>query len=145
MKLGKKGLKLIKEFEGLKLRAYQDTGGVWTIGYGHTRNAKPGLTITEKQATKLLVADVYDAEKGVERATKVDLTQNEFDALVSFTFNLGVGQLLKSTLLKKLNRGDKEGAADEFLRWVYDNGKKLRGLERRREAERVLFLTKEEK
>lgn len=140
MKTGEKGLELIKHFEGLRLGAYQCSADVWTIGYGHTAGVKPGDAITTEQADAFLRQDVADSERAVSRFVSVPLTQNQFDALVSFTFNLGSGSLRNSTLLKKLNAGDYSGAAEQLLRWVNAGGKKLPGLVRRREAEKTLFL-----
>lgn len=141
MRINQEGLELIKNFEGLELKAYQDVVGVWTIGYGSTGDhVKPGLKITEKEAEELLMQDLERFEDGVSRIVDVDLNSNQFSALVSFTFNLGVGALEKSTLLRKLNSGDYKGAANEFERWVFAGGKKLAGLKRRRKAEKALFL-----
>lgn len=139
-KTGERGLDIIKVSEGLRLNAYLDTGGVPTIGYGHTRGVTLGMTCTEAQADKWLVEDVVSAENDVKRLVKVDLVQGQFDALVSFVFNLGGPQFAGSTLLRLLNAGDYIGAAGEFGRWIYDNGKKLNGLVIRRERERQLFL-----
>lgn len=143
MKTGEKGLALIKHFEGLRLRAYQCSANVWTIGYGHTAGVRPGDAITPEQADAFLRQDVSDSEHSVSRFVRVPLTQCQFDALVSFVFNLGAGNFRTSTLLKKLNAGDYSGAADEFSRWINAGGKPLPGLARRREAERLLFLTRD--
>jgi lysozyme len=140
MKLSKRGLNLIKEFEDCKLRAYLDAVQVLTIGYGHTKGVKRGQTITQKEADRLLAEDVAEFEEGVNDAVKVPLTQNQFDALVVFSFNVGTGALKRSTLLKKLNAKNYVGAADELLKWNKAGGKVLRGLTRRRQAERKLFL-----
>lgn len=142
MKTGQKGLELIKHFEGLRLKSYQCSAAVWTIGYGHTAGVKPGDLITTEEADAFLRQDIAESERSVSRYVSVPLTQHQFDALVSFTFNLGSGNLRTSTLLKKLNTGDYPAAAEEFLRWVNAGGKKLSGLVRRREAERALFLEK---
>jgi len=139
------GLDLIKEFEGLRLRAYQDSVGVWTIGYGHTKTAAPGQEITEAQAEDLLREDLREAEGYVRQFVTVPLNDNEFSALVSWVFNLGVGNLKRSTMLWKLNAGDRQGAADEMLKWVFAGGVRLDGLKRRRKAERELFLKPEVK
>lgn len=139
MRTGQDGIDLIKHFEGLRLEAYQDSVGVWTIGYGSTKDIKEGMRITPFMAEQFLRDDLEEAEKAVSRLVDVSLTQNEFDALVSFAFNLGAGNLQHSTLLRKLNNSDKVGASDEFLRWVNAGGKKLEGLVRRRKAERALF------
>lgn len=140
MDVSPRGIALIQQFEGCKLTAYQDSVGVWTIGYGSTKGVRPGDEISQAQAIELLATDVERHADGVRKYTEVPLTQSQFDALVSFTFNLGVGALRGSTLLRKLNAGDYHGAADELLRWVHAGGEKLRGLERRREAERAMFL-----
>lgn len=149
----KSGLQLTEQFEGCRLTAYQDSVGVWTIGYGHTGpDVYKGLTITQDQAEALLMQDIAKAAAAVNRLVRLDragdpdtdglpdLTQEEFDALVDFTFNLGAGNLAGSTLLKKLNAGDIEGAAAEFPKWVHAGGKVLAGLVKRRDAERALFL-----
>lgn len=139
------GIALLKEHEGLRLKAYQDTGKVWTIGYGHTSAAGgmkvyPGLTITNEQAEQLLKDDLARMTYPViERLVKVPLSQGQFDALCSFIYNLGEGQVSKSTLLRLLNAKDYKGASGQFGRWIYDNGQKLNGLIRRRSAERELF------
>jgi lysozyme len=131
---------LIKKWEGLKLEAYQDGGGVWTIGWGHTKTAQSGMKISRSEAERLLKEDLKWVEKAIKDLVKVKLSQNELDALSSFVFNVGATQFRSSTLLKKLNRGDKTGAANELLRWVYDNGKVVQGLKNRREDERSYFL-----
>lgn len=146
MKTSDRGVALIKAHEGLRLQAYQDPVGVWTIGVGHTTAAGPpkverGMKITEAGADAILRQDLAKFEGYVSSAVKVPLNQNEFDALVSFTFNLGPGNLRSSTLLKKLNSGDRAGAADEFGKWTRAGGKVLPGLVKRREAERALFRT----
>lgn len=140
MVIGTSGLNLIKHFEGLKLHAYKYSADIWTIGYGHTADVSTNDVITEAQAISLLYQDVAECERAVNQYVHVPLTQNQFDALVSFVFNLGVGNFRTSTLLKKLNAGDDDGAAHEFGRWIYACGKTLPGLVRRRKAERVLFL-----
>ncbi|WP_275183626.1 lysozyme [Citrobacter freundii] len=148
MQTSEKGIKNIKDFEGCSLTAYPDpgTGGApWTIGYGWTQpvDGKPiraGMTIKQETAERLLKTGLVSYENDVSRLVKVRLTQGQFDALVSFTYNLGARSLSTSTLLRKLNAGDYAGAADEFLRWNKAGGKVLNGLTRRREAERDLFL-----
>jgi len=146
MKVSEQGLNLIRHFEGLFLEAYKCPAGVWTIGYGHTglRHAdgtvKPGRRITAPEAGRLLWDDLNRKYAGdVRRMVKVSIAQHEFDALVSFHFNTGA--LGRSTLLKKLNAGDRKGAASEFQRWTRGGGKVLPGLVRRRKAERHLFET----
>ena len=146
MQTSDKGIALIKQFEGCKLTAYQGSVGVWTIGYGWTKpvDGKPiraGMTIKQETAERLLKTGLVSYENDVSRLVKVDLTQGQFDALVSFTYNLGARSLSTSTLLRKLNAGDYAGASDEFLRWNKAGGKVLNGLTRRREAERALFLS----
>ena len=146
MQTSDKGIALIKQFEGCKLTAYQDSVGVWTIGYGWTQpvDGKPiraGMTIKQETAERLLKTGLVSYESDVSRLVKVGMTQGQFDALVSFTYNLGARSLSTSTLLRKLNTGDYAGAADEFLRWNKAGGKVLNGLTRRREAERALFLS----
>ncbi|HAS0914364.1 lysozyme [Enterobacter asburiae] len=146
MQTSDKGIALIKKFEGCKLTAYQDSVGVCTIGYGWTQpvDGKPirvGMTIKQETAERLLKTGLVSYESDVSRLVKVGLTQGQFDALVSFTYNLGARALSTSTLLRKLNAGDYAGAADEFLRWNKAGGKVLNGLTRRREAERALFLS----
>ena len=146
MQTSEKGIALIKEFEGCKLTAYQDSVGVWTIGYGWTQPVdgkliRAGMTIKQETAERLLKTGLVSYESDVSRLVKVGLTQGQFDALVSFTYNLGARSLSTSTLLRKLNAGDYAGASDEFLRWNKAGGKVLNGLTRRREAERALFLS----
>ncbi|MHA4830483.1 Lysozyme RrrD [compost metagenome] len=146
MKTSVNGINLIKQFEGCCLSAYQDYTGIWTIGYGWTqpvtgKTIHKGMVISQSQADELLKQGVMQYEKGVEQSVVVLFTQEQFDALVSFTYNLGINALKGSTLLRKLNSGDYEGAADEFLKWNKAGGKILSGLTRRREAERMLFLS----
>ncbi|XCW69987.1 lysozyme [Kosakonia cowanii] len=150
MRISDKGISLIKQFEGLRLTAYQDSVGVWTIGYGWTQpvDGKPiraGMTIKEETAERLLRTGLVGYESDVSKLVKVKLTQGQFDALVSFAYNLGARALSTSTLLQKLNAGDNASAADEFPRWNKAGGKALPGLTRRREAERALFLSDSKK
>lgn len=139
-KTGQMGMNLIKYFEGLRLKAYKDTGGVWTIGYGHTKGVKKGMVITEEEAEEFLRQDLLEAEKAVNRLVPYGLAQHQFDALVSLVFNIGTGAFKNSTLLRMMILGDILGASKQFGRWVYDNGERLKGLIERREAERKLFL-----
>ncbi|MBH2708082.1 lysozyme [Serratia marcescens] len=146
MNISKNGIELIKRFEGLELEAYQDSVGVWTIGYGWTqavdgKKIAPGMRIDQATADRLLKCGVVQYEQGVNQLVKVRITQRQFDALVSFAYNLGLRSLSTSTLLRKLNDGDKQGAADEFGRWVNAGGKRLDGLVTRRAAERRMFLS----
>lgn len=150
MRISDKGISLIKQFEGLRLTSYQDSVGVWTIGYGWTQPVdgkpiRPGMTIKEETAERLLRTGLVGYESDVSKLVKVKLTQGQFDALVSFAYNLGARALSTSTLLQKLNSGDYAGAADEFPRWNKAGGKVLLGLTRRREAERALFLSDSKK
>ena len=138
-----KEAELIKSFEGLELEAYLCPAGIWTIGYGHTGNVQKGQKITKQEADELLDVDLSVFRKGVRNLVKVPLNSNQFGALVSFAYNVGLGNLRSSTLLKMLNAGDYNGAADQLLRWNKSNGKVIRGLARRREAERAVFLTPE--
>lgn len=138
MQTSQAGIDLIKRFEGLRLKVYTCPAGVKTIGYGHTAGVTMDtLPITEEQAEAFLVEDLKKFERGVLSTVKVPLTQGQFDALVSFAFNLGLGALQGSTLLKRLNAG--QPCADQFERWIFANGVAMPGLRRRREAERRLF------
>ena len=139
MRLSKRGADLIQSFEGLRLRAYQDSVGVWTIGWGHTREVHSGQTITKERAQELFLDDIREFEEAVLSCVQVTITQQQFDALVSFCFNLGAARLRASTLLKMLNQGDHDGAAKQFGRWNRAGGIVLAGLSARREAERQLF------
>ncbi|ENZ3704425.1 lysozyme [Serratia marcescens] len=146
MNISKSGIELIKGFEGLRLKAYQDSVGVWTIGYGWTqpvdgKEVGPGMRIDQATADRLLKCGVVQYEQGVNQLVKVKITQGQFDALVSFAYNLGLRSLSTSTLLQKLNAGDTQGAADQFGRWVNAGGKRLDGLVARRAAEREMFLS----
>jgi len=143
MKISQEGLSLIKKFEGLRLKAYYCSGGVLTIGYGHTGGVKETDTITVEEAEKLLRADVFKFEEYVEDNVMVELDQSQFDALVAWTFNLGPGNLRESTMLKKLNNGEYESVPFEMRRWNKAGGKTLDGLIRRRQAESLLFESKE--
>lgn len=133
------GLALIKEYEGFEAHAYLDTGNVPTIGYGHTRGVTMGMSCTPEQAEEWLEADLASAEADVCRLVEVPLTDNQFAALVSFTFNLGGSALAKSTLLRELNARNYEAVPVQMKFWVFDNGKRIKGLERRRKAEAALW------
>lgn len=136
------GLDLTEASEGLRLSAYQDTGGVWTVGYGHTGpDVYEGLQIVPEMAEDWLVQDIQKAEIAVQTYVKVRLTQDQYDALVDFTFNLGAGALKNSTLLRLLNQGDPASAGREFTKWDHDNGRVVLGLTKRRKAEYDLFIT----
>jgi|TARA_A100001015_G_scaffold285535_1_gene353160 lysozyme len=143
MKISLEGLSLIKKFEGCRLKAYYCSGGVLTIGYGHTGGVKETDVITQEEADKLLKGDILKFEQYVSDNVKVDLDQSQFDALVAWTFNLGPGNLRESTMLKKLNNEDYESVPFEMRRWNKAGGKTLDGLIRRREAESLLFESKE--
>ena len=143
MKISQEGLSLIKKFEGCRLEAYYCSGGVLTIGYGHTGGVKESDTITQEEAEKLLRADVFKFEEYVEDNVMVELDQGQFDALVAWTFNLGPGNLRESTMLKKLNNQEYESVPFEMRRWNKAGGKTLDGLIRRRNAEALLFQSKE--
>ena len=142
MKLSENGTKLIKKYEGCRLKAYKCPRGVWTIGYGHTNNVRPDDVITQDEAEELFKQDVKVFENAINRLIKVKLNQNQFDALVSFTFNLGYGDrgLGGSTLLRLLNNSDYIGASKQFSRWVYSGDRVLEGLIKRRNEEKELFL-----
>lgn len=138
------GLDAITVREGIVLKAYPDpaTGGEpWTIGVGHTGGVKPGDVITREQSDAFLRQDVRHCETAIRRLVNVPLTQGQFDALVSFIFNVGAGAFERSTMLRLLNRGDYDGAADEFLKWNRANGRVMPGLTKRRISERIQFLT----
>ncbi|HFG6939324.1 lysozyme [Acinetobacter baumannii] len=141
------GVNLISGFEGTRLTAYDDGVGVWTIGTGTTIypngvKVEQGDTCTPEQAKAYFKHDLAKFEKTVNESVTVPLNQNQFDALVSLSYNIGSGAFKNSTLLKLLNKGDYQGAADQFLAWNKAGGKVMKGLVRRREAERALFLKK---
>ena len=137
---GAAGMALTRSFEGLSLAAYVDQRGVWTIGYGHTGpGIHAGLTITAEEAEAFLASDIAGAVAGVNRLVTGSITQNQFDALVDFTFNLGCAGLARSTLLRKVNAGDFAAATTEFLLWDHVHGRVVPGLLRRRQAEMDLF------
>lgn len=133
------GLALVKAQEGLRLEAYPDEGGVWTIGYGHTKGVKPGDVISGAQAEMLLDADLAEAERAVSDLVKVPLTDNQFAALVDFVFNEGAGAFAGSTLLKKLNEGGYALVPACLKSWIFDNGRMAQGLVKRRAAEAALW------
>ncbi|BDQ03495.1 lysozyme [Ignavibacterium sp.] len=145
--ISKKGLDLIKKYEGLKLEAYKDPAGILTIGYGHTKTVKPGMVINKDMADLLLKTDIMDAESAVRALVDIELTQNQFDALVSFVFNVGRRNFQRSTLLKLLNAGKLLEAGEEFMKWTKARQpgglKDLPGLIKRRACEKALFLSKE--
>ncbi len=146
MRLSDAGIALLREFEGLRLQAYRDSAGVWTIGYGSTFYAdgdkvRPGDEITAERAESLLRETLRTYESAIDRLVTVPLSQSQFDALTALVYNIGVGAFEKSTLLKRLNEGQYAKAANEFLRWIHAGGQPLAGLRRRRERERALFLS----
>lgn len=143
MKISAEGLALIKKFEGCELEAYQDAVGVWTIGYGHIKGVKEGMTITKQQAEEMLLEELVEYENYVLEAVNHQLDQCMFDALVSWTYNLGPSNLNASTMLKVLNAGDYDAVPEQIKRWNKAGGKVLTGLVRRREAEALLFEGKD--
>ena len=140
MKLSNKGKSLIKKYEGLRLTAYKCPAGVWTIGHGHTAGVVMGQKITEKQADEFFDKDIKQFEDAVNSLVKVPLKQGQFDALVSFVYNVGKTAFANSTLLKMLNSGNYSGAGEQLNRWVFAGNKKLQGLVKRREEEKELFF-----
>ena len=139
MKLGERATEILKYFEGCKLTAYQDSVGVWTIGFGHTKGVYDGMTITQDQAEQMLLSELEEYEGYIENMVTVPLTQNQFDALVVWVYNLGPTNFRNSTLLKELNAGNYNAAGQEITRWNKAGGKVLAGLVKRREAEAQLF------
>jgi len=139
-----KASELIKEFEGLKLKAYRCPAGVLTIGWGHTgSDVHSGMEISLEEAESFLMDDMMEADQAIFDYCEVDLSDNERAALISFIFNLGAGAFRTSTLLRLLNIGDHNAASKQFARWTKAKGMELPGLVRRREAERKLFVTEE--
>lgn len=143
-KINQEGLEKLKKWEGLRTKAYLDSAKVWTIGYGHTSAAgdpyvRQGMVITDKEATNILMNDLTQYEQAVEQSVKVELNDNQFAALVSFTYNVGIGAFKKSTLLKKLNKGDYDAVPAELMKWTKAGGKRLQGLVNRRSAEGGLW------
>lgn len=136
-----KGIALIQDSEGLRLKAYKDSVGVPTIGWGHTGDVQMGTSITRAQAETLLREDLHDFERAVTRLVRVPINQNQFDALVCFSFNVGAKALENSTLLRLLNAGNFAGAASQFPNWNKAGGQILKGLVTRRAAEQKLFLS----
>jgi len=132
-------LDLLKEFEGLRLESYQDIGGVWTIGYGHTKTARPDMRITKEGAEALLRDDIKWVTEAIERLVSAPLNDNQYAALVSFIYNIGAGAFSKSTMLRHLNSKSYKLAGDEFPRWNKVKGVTVRGLTNRRLKEQELF------
>lgn len=139
MQISATGIEHIKRWEGLRLDAYQDGGGVWTIGYGHTLNVGPGQTISAEQAEAYLITDLEWAQDAVNELVSVPLSQHQFDALVSFVFNVGRKAFADSTLRRLLNAGDYDAVPAQLARWVHDNGARVQGLVNRRAAEAGLW------
>ena len=139
MKTGTKGIELIKHFEGCETEAYLCPAGVPTIGYGHIKGVQMGDVITEAQAHEMLVEELDEYESYINDLVTVSLNQNQFDAMVSWVYNLGGGNLRASTLLKVLNSGDYSGVPEQIMRWNKAGGRVLEGLTRRRQAEADLF------
>ena len=143
MQISYMGIQSLKELEGFRAKAYKDTGGVWTIGYGTIKwLGKPveaGQTITDKEAALALQADLAWAQTAVNQLVRVPLKQHMFDALVSFVYNIGESAFSKSTMLRLLNEGKFDLAAEQFKRWNQDNGKVIPGLVSRRKVEESLF------
>lgn len=139
MKPSQKCVELVKQFEGFRSTAYQCQAGVWTIGYGTTENVDPGDEITEQAAEEMLMDDLIEASSDVDQLVYVELTQEQYDALTSFVYNVGRNAFRNSTMLKLLNAGDYEGAAKQFPRWNKAAGRVLAGLTQRRKAERRVF------
>ena len=146
MKLSAEGLNLIKQFEGVRNRPYRCPANLWTVGVGHLIGDGKSLpksynrTFTAEEINAILIRDLSRFERGIRMYIKVPLRQCEYNSLCSFAFNLGLGTLQRSTLRQKINRGDKEGAAKEILKYCRAGGKIVKGLQRRREAEYRMFL-----
>ena len=142
MKISEEGLALIKKFEGCELEAYQCAAGIWTIAYGRIKEVKEGHTCTQKQAEAWLDEELHEYQSYIDDMVEVDLEQCQFDALVSWVYNLGPSNLKSSTLLKVLNNSEYDEVPEQIKRWNKAGGKVLEGLVRRREAEALLFLGK---
>ena len=143
MNISQEGISLIKKFEGCELEAYKCAAGVWTIGYGHTKDVKEGNSITKEEAESMLVHELQEYCSDVDIAVKVDLKQNEFDSLVSWTYNLGPTNLNSSTMLRVLNEGKHDEVPAQMKRWNKASGQVKEGLVRRREAEALMFEGKD--
>tara|TARA_R100001443_G_C3310641_1_gene167653 strand:- start:363 stop:806 length:444 start_codon:yes stop_codon:yes gene_type:complete len=139
MKISENGLELIKKFEGCETTAYQDSVGVWTIGFGHTKGVEEGQTCSIEDAESMLADEMDEYEGYINNMVKVDLQQHEFDALVAWVYNLGPTNLGESTMLKVLNGGQFDRVPDEMNRWTRAGGEILEGLVRRRQAESLMF------
>lgn len=141
MNINQSGLMLIKSYEDFRPKPYDDGTGTLTIGYGHTRSVVMPVVVTEEEATKLLIEDIHYFEDAVRREVRVIINRNQFSALVSLTYNIGEGAFRNSTLLKKLNNQNFEAAVGEFEKWNKGGNRELKGLVRRRAAEKQLFMT----
>ena len=139
MKISENGLELIKKFEGCETTAYQDSVGVWTIGFGHTKGVEEGQTCSIEDAESMLADEMDEYEGYINNMVKVELQQHEFDALVAWVYNLGPTNLGESTMLKVLNGGQFDRGPDEMNRWPRAGGEILEGLVRRRQAESLMF------
>lgn len=140
MKTSAAGIDLIRHFEGFSPTAYKCPAGVWTLGYGFTDGVKDGDTITLEEAESRLTRELVIYEQAVNSLITWQMTQNQFDALVSFTFNVGEGNLKRSTLRKRVNSGEHDLVHGEFMKWVYAGGQRMEGLARRRAAEADMFV-----
>ena len=140
MQVSKECVNFIKKWEGFRGKSYKCAANVWTIGYGHTHGVKPGMTISESEASEILRKDIATFASAVSSIVKAPLSQHQFDALVSFCFNVGIEAFRKSTLVKKLNQRMYHSASLEFERWIHGGGKRLKGLENRRKEEKEMFL-----
>lgn len=142
MNVSEAGRQFLEQHEGLRLTAYQDGGGIWTIGYGHTNGVYPGMTCSQEQADAWLAEDLQSVQGTIAETVKVPLTQSQYDALASFIYNIGGGAFASSTLLRLLNESEYSAAADQFPRWVHDAAGNVEpGLVTRRNDERALFLS----
>lgn len=143
MMISDNGIRLIKEHEGFRSHAYPDPGSggdPWTVGYGSTHDVHPGTVVTEREAEAMLIADIHVYEAAVNHGVRVPISQGQFDALVSLCYNIGVRHFLGSTVLKRLNASDFQGAADAFLMWDKAAHHVMAGLHKRREDERRVFM-----
>ena len=136
------GISLIQKFEGCELEAYKCPADVWTIGYGHTKGVVEGMKITKEEAEQMLIDELHEYENYINKYVTVALSQHQFDALVSWVYNLGPANLKASTMLKVLNEGQYEEVPSQMKRWNKAGGKTLDGLIRRRQAEAYLFSGK---
>ncbi len=134
-----KAKELIKKFEGCKLKAYKCPAGIWTIGYGHIKGVTKGMEITQEEAEKMLDEDINEFAEQIKKLN-LQLNENQFNAILSFAFNVGIGKFAGSTMCRLLRQKNYKDAGNEFYRWCYAGGKVLEGLKKRREAERELFF-----